>query len=247
LERLKRIGLTTVSYLTDDPWNPAHRARWFLRALPKYSAVFSPRRSNLHDLAHHGCDRAIFLPFAYDPSIHFKSERRATAVPIPEILFIGAGDPDRVPYAMALLKTRIHLAIFGDYWGRYSPLAQSWKGYADLETARQMTCSTPVCLCLVRRANRDGHTMRSFEAAAMGACLLCEDTDEHREIFGRDGEAVLYFHSIHQMIDRAKWLLGHEAERSRMRELAFERVTKGRNTYRDRLDKILDECSASLS
>ena len=35
--------------------------------------------------------------------------------------------------------------------------------------------------------------MRSFEIAAVGGCLLAQDIDEHREIFGSEGEAVVYF------------------------------------------------------
>ena len=240
LECLGGIGCTTVNYLTDDPWNPAHRAGWFLRALPNYSAVFSPRRSNLHDLINQGCARVIYLPFAYDSAIHFKPELQGTTVPLAQILFIGGGDADRVPFLAALLNAGIRVAIFGDYWDRFPALAQSWQGYADLETARQMSWTTPICLCLVRRSNRDGHTMRSFEIAAMGGCMLCEDTHEHREIFGPDGEAVLYFGSLREMVDRARWLLRNEVERQKMRRCVFERITKGRNAYRDRLQTILE-------
>ena len=57
-----------------------------------------------------------------------------------------------------------------------------------------MPCgAAKVNLCLVRRAKRDGHVMRSFEIAAVGGCMLAQDTDEHREIFGPEGEAVRLF------------------------------------------------------
>jgi hypothetical protein len=35
--------------------------------------------------------------------------------------------------------------------------------------------------------------MRSFEIAAVGGCMLARDIDEHREIFGSEGEAAVYF------------------------------------------------------
>ena len=60
-------------------------------------------------------------------------------------------------------------------------------------TIRAASASAKVCLCLVRRANRDGHTMRSFEAAAIGGCILAEDTADHREIFGPEDYAARYF------------------------------------------------------
>src|SRR5262245_31654672 len=46
---LRDLGVCCVTYVTDDPWNPAHRATWHLDALPIYDVVFSPRRSNLGD------------------------------------------------------------------------------------------------------------------------------------------------------------------------------------------------------
>src|SRR5689334_13746127 len=46
LERLRTAGVRVVNYLTDDPWNPAHRAPWFMKALPGYELVFTPRRAN---------------------------------------------------------------------------------------------------------------------------------------------------------------------------------------------------------
>ena len=68
-------------------------------------------------------------------------------------------------------------------------------------------------LCLVRRANRDGQVMRSYEAAAIGSCMLVEDTPEHRELFGPDGEAVVYFETIDDMLRRLQLLLDAPDER----------------------------------
>src|SRR5262245_13114080 len=38
---LRQMGIVCVNYSTDDPWNPAMRSRWYLRALPSYDMVFS--------------------------------------------------------------------------------------------------------------------------------------------------------------------------------------------------------------
>jgi hypothetical protein len=50
LKEIGKLHVLRVNYLTDDPWNPAHHAPWFLRAAPQYDYVFSPRRANLGDL-----------------------------------------------------------------------------------------------------------------------------------------------------------------------------------------------------
>jgi len=82
--------------------------------------------------------------------------------------------------------------------------------------------------------------MRTFESAAMGACMLVEDTEDHRRLFGPDGEAVRYFGSREELVDRAGWLLRDEAERSRMGAMAQALVVGGSHSYRDRLTSMLD-------
>jgi spore maturation protein CgeB len=102
-----------------------------------------------------------------------------------------------------------------------------------------LTAAAKVNLCLVRRANRDGHVMRSFEIAALGGCMLAEDTEEHREIFGGDGECVVYFRNPAEAADRARRLLGDAAERARLACAVRARVVQGAHTYRDRLVTML--------
>ncbi len=246
LARLCADKIPAVNFLTDDPWNPAHRAPWFIQSLREYATVMSPRRSNLMELSRAGCKKAIYLPFAYDPFLHFIEVDHCPTPSDPDVVFVGGADRDRKPYFVALAGEGIHLAIYGDYWDRIRELKPFWRGYADPMTLRRISRRARICLCLVRQANRDGHTMRSFEAAAMGGCLLVEETPEHQEIFGPDGVAVVYFRSICQMQERVRWLLDHDAERRRLARAAHFRITQGGNTYADRLEKILHEMHPGL-
>jgi spore maturation protein CgeB len=69
--------------------------------------------------------------------------------------------------------------------------------------------------------------------------MLTEYTNEHREILGEDGDAVLYFRSVQEMVDRMRWLLAHAEERWRLGAAVRSRITSGRNTYKDRLQAML--------
>ena len=73
----------------------------------------------------------------------------------------------------------------------------------------------------------------------MGACMLTEDTEEHRDIFGPEGEAVCYFSSIEELVEKAKWLSREHQTRQRLAERAHRTVVDGRHTYRDRLVEML--------
>lgn len=235
LRELAGRGVPAVNFLTDDPFNPAHRARWFLRALPEYRVVFTPRRSNVADLTRLNCRRMEYLPFAYDPGDHRREPPSADTAS--DVLFVGGGDADRVPYAERLVAAGFRVALYGGYWDRHPATAAAHRGFGDAALIRTATASAKVCLILVRRANRDGHVMRSFEAAACGGCLLAEDTEEHRGIFA---DTVTYFRTPDEVVTQARTLLADPARRRASAEASYRRVViDGANTYADRLRAIL--------
>jgi spore maturation protein CgeB len=243
LAEIGQLDVRRLNFLTDDPWNPAHRAPWFLQALPRYDQVFSPRRANLQDLVGGGCRIVSYLPFAYAPDLHYPEqpktelERRRLES---DVVFAGGADPDRLPVISALIQAGYDIGLYGGYWERFGETRRHCRGHANPETLRKAISSAKVALGLVRRANRDGHAMRTFEVTATGACMLVEDTPEHRELFGEDGAAVAYFDAIPAMLDKLRWLLDHEEDRRRMATAARSLVVGGQNTYADRLATMLE-------
>ena len=236
------MGIRRVDYLTDDPWNAAHRAPWFLEALPHYDRVFSPRVANIPDLIRHGCSEVTYLPFAYAPELHYPDPPKSEADRAmfdADVIFAGGAEAARVATIERLIRSGFNIALYGDHWNRFSGTKASDRGHANPVTLRQATTVAKTALCLVRHANRDGNVMRTFEIAAMGACMLVEDTVEHRNILGTDGEAVLYFRTADQMVDRLRWLLAHDEERVRLGATVRTRITNGGNTYGHRLQTML--------
>jgi spore maturation protein CgeB len=240
LRAIQQMGITTINYLTDDPWNKAQASEWFFKALPHYAAVYSPRRANIHDLRKRVA-QVEYLPVAYDPVHHYPEAPPADmrAKLQCDVLFYGGADQDRISYVEALVDAGISVHIYGGYWKHFSKTQSAWRGVADYQTLRWAVSSASLTLCLVRRANRDGHVMRSFEAPAMGACLLAEATDEHRELFGDDGAAVAYFQSEQELVARTQALLKDEALRGRLAQNAHQLITHQPNTYQDRLRTML--------
>ncbi len=243
LQGLSAMGIPTLNFLTDDPFNSAHHASWFLQALCHYSCIFSPRQANLNDLRKAGAKSVHYLPFAYAPEIHFVADScDTTEPPIADVFFAGGADDDRVPYLSALAKSGLTLLLYGGYWRRHRDCAPYWRGMATPKMLRHAVASTKTTLCLVRRMNRDGSCMRTFEAPAMGACMLTEDTDEHRAIFGEEGDAVCYFRTIPEMISKAHWLVNNISERTRLAASAHHKITSDGHTYKDRLIEMASVC-----
>ena len=245
LQQIGEMGIQRLNFLTDDPWNSAHYAPWFFKALPHYDIVFSPRRANMEDLLNAGCSRVEYLPFGYDDDLFYPEDLPPLNpdATVPDVIFAGGADGDRLPYMNALIQSGINLALYGSYWQKYPETKAYTQGQADISTMRAAISRAKISLCLVRRANRDGNCMRTFEVPAIGSCMLTEDTAEHREIFGQEGEAVVYFQTIPEMLEKTRWLLNHDQERQRLAQNAHLLITQGQNTYGDRLKTMLSTIS----
>jgi spore maturation protein CgeB len=229
------FGTVLVNYSTDDPWNRSSRSTWFLRSLAEYDIVFSPRRATLDELRGAGVRRVEYLPFAYDPRFAHPVDVPAGAER-PDILFVGSGDRDRYPILGRLVAEGFRVAVYGLYWDRFGPTKTLSRGMAQPEDLCRATTEAKMSLCLVRRANRDGHVMRTFEMAAIGTCILAEDTDEQRSILG---DGAVYFTTPDEMVARCRELLADDDRRSALATIARHRITTGPNTYADRLGQML--------
>ena len=251
LEEMGEMGIFRANYSTDDPWNPAHQAGWFLRSLQQYDRVFSTRRANLDQFRGLGI-QAEHLPFGYDPDLYFahwdkrshldgnlnRGEGREYRGSEQDKVFLaGGGDEDRYPLVRALQEAGIKMSLWGGYWEKAGLKSQ---GFLDAAGIRREAAQCMVSLLLVRRANRDGSAMRSFEIPACGACCVAEDTDEHREMFGPDGEAVLYFRTPEELVRRVREAFANPELRQRLRRNAHQAITGRPNTYVDRLKTILE-------
>lgn len=224
-----------IAFLTDDPWNPEFTSKWFMDALPVYDVVYTTRRTNMSDLTRQGCRDVRYMPFGYDPR-HFFRDPRPKDV---DVFFAGGAEPARVEYLAPLLGGEFSAALAGDRWDHYPATRSFYRGHLDAEQLRKQTSAARVNVCLVRRTNRDGHVMRSFEIPACGGCMVVEDTEEHRTIFGAPERAVLYFASPGELLSQVRRLLLDEALQQRLANAAHEIVASGRHTYADRLADLI--------
>ena len=239
IRKMKAAGAVVCNFLTDDPFNPVHRSRWFAAALREYDLVLTPRRANMDELRKHTGRPVEYLPFAYAPAAHFPEADATGAGDAMDVFFAGGADADRVPAMDALIRSGFRVQLYGGYWDRYRATKAAACGHASAAQVRRLVSRARVCLCLVRRANRDGHCMRTFELAAMGGCILAEDTAEHRQIFGQDGERAAFFRTMDEMVEKTAWLIAHEAERKRMAASCHSWIMGGANSYADRLRTIV--------
>ena len=179
------------------------------------------------------------MPFGYDAQVHRPWPANLPAGAPSDVLFVGGCDAERLPLINALAEAGLNLALFGGYWNVHSRTRTYWRGVADQETIRAASAAAGITLCLVRRANRDGHVMRSYEAAAIGGCVLAEDTPDHRELFGSEDRAARYFTTIPELVQKATMLSADVDARRRLSLELRRRMSVRTDTYSDRLAEML--------
>ena len=238
----KKTGAFLVNYATDDPFNPRVSTRDLVKGIPLYDLYVCTKRAIMEDVKRVGCQNVVFVRFGYEPTLHFP-EKPATPEEIErfssDVVFIGNADRDRVPYFEALARIPgLKLHLYGGYWDRHPLLRRYHQGFALGRDYRLALGGAKIAICLVRRANRDGHCMRTFEIPACGAFMLAERTEEHLELFAEGREAA-YFGSPEELVDKVRYYLQHEEERQRIAEAGHRRVMRGKHTYQNRLEEIL--------
>lgn len=239
LDALRATGAVTANFLTDDPWNPNHLSGWFLAALGRYNAVFSPRHANLAQLRDSGVSIVRYLPFGYDPALIVEREPMGFSGQAPQVLFVGGADRDRADFFAAFIRAGGRPLLVGAYWDRFAETRDHAVGGKPPAEVVWLTRNARCNLILVRRANRDAHVMRSLEAAAAGGVLVVEDTDDHRHLYGDDGECVHYFDTPARAAAICESLASDVVACRRLQNAVVQRITSNGHTYGHRLRAIL--------
>ena len=237
-EAVHQQGGRIVNYLTDDPWNPIHRRRCFLANLPLYDHVFSTKQALRQRLEAAGTPSTSWLPFAYDPALHHPPST-IEAEPA-DVLFVGTGAKERLPWLAALsdlpgITRRLH----GNDWQRLATPGWQRREAVIGDAYCQAIGSARVVLGLLRQANGDLSTDRSYEIGAIGGCGLYQDSPEHRALLtGYPDEG--FFNSPEQLRERVLHLLARPDLQRHLRRLGSAALQRPEHTYAQRLRTILD-------
>lgn len=241
-----KIGAKIVNYLTDSPWSQQNSHPLFIKDLPKYNCIFSTKKDIIPDLDTNGVKQVHFLPFGFDPFLHHSlqagelNEEYSLLNVYPNVCLIGGADAYRISFIKRfLVNFKGKLDLYGDYWSKDQELKQHHRGSVYGDDFCKVVYKSTINIGIIRRANSDGHSMRSFEIPACSGLGIYEDTQEHRELFQGYPEYG-FFTSPEDLADKCNWLLEHPVEREEMRQLGIQLVVKDSNTYSARLKTILE-------
>ena len=238
----KETGALLVNYATDDPFNPVNSTRDLKAGIPRYDLYACTKRAIMEDVRRAGCPNVTYVPFAYEPTLHFPEQPGAEDVRRhgSDVVFVGTGDKERLSYFGTLVESfpGIRFHLYGDRWQQFPRLRPWYRGPALGKDYRMALSCSKIALGLLRKANRDAQTMRSFEIPACGAFMLAERTDEHLDLF-REGEEAAYFTTPDDFVDKVRYYLANDEARARIADAGYKKVTSGGHTYKDRLEQML--------
>jgi hypothetical protein len=242
IRRWKRAGMRVVNLFPDNPFDAMGATPFgptLLDQLRACDRVFVHDRFAAGQLCQLGV-RAEFIAFARDPALHDRSMVDGTASNHPKIAFVGNPDPERVAYLRAIAD--LDLGLWGNWeWAqlrRGDPLAGCVKG-AELMGQHMTTClgAAQLSINILRRSQKTGHNMRTFESPASGTCTVSERSNAVLELM-KDGVEVSTFASPQELRQICLRLLADGPLRAGVGEAGWRRVEG--ETYERRAAQLLE-------
>jgi spore maturation protein CgeB len=223
---------------------PSSTNRNILESIPYYDCYFIWTKTLIEPLLKSGARRARYLPFGFDTACHrplglSDAEKKIYGT---DIVFVGNWDNKREQWLEEL--SDFNLSIWGPwYWWkccRERRLLKKWKHrvvFAE-DLARALS-GAKISINILREQNKDNYNMRTFEAPACGAFVLAERSDEARDFFKEDAEAI-YFSNPGELREKASYYLAHEDARREIANSGYKRCQEGNHSYFERAKQIID-------
>ena len=244
LQQIKKTTNTMLfNFNPDNPFNLNRGASNDLirRSIPFYDCYFIWGKFLMPELIKAGAKRVEYLPFAYDPDLHYSRNLSVQdkAIYGSDIAFIGSWDKEREWWLEKIEK--YDLAIWGNGWKKLamkSPLRKKWKEKEVIGEDFSKVCSaSKIILNLVRKQNANAHNMRTFEVPACKGFMLTTRTKEQCEFF-EEGEDIACFETQEELKDKIKQSLNDSEARQNMSESAYKKIQG--HSYDVRVKEILD-------
>ena len=246
-ETLLKIKKTTnillFNFNPDNPFNLNRGASNDLirKSIPLYDCYFIWGEFLIPKLTEAGAKKVEYLPFAYDPELHYPTDitEEETKKFGSDIVFIGSWDSEREWWLEKIAE--YDLTIFGGNWNKLakeSLLRKKWKGREVIGLDFSKVCAaSKIVLNLIRKQNENAHNMRTFEVPACKGFMLTTRTKEQCEFFEEDKE-ITCFETPDELIDKIKRYLPDKQFRENASLAAYNKVKQ--NTYMERVQLIIN-------
>ena len=225
IDRLRAMGMATVSYMIDNPFGPRRDPGWrlYMKNIPHYDLHVVQRDKNIADYTSRGARDVIKIQTAYEPTLHFPPPAGwSDASRDRQVSFIGTPYDDRAQTLGRLWREcGFPVAVSGSrsLWSRamqpdvFKATFRSGELYRD--DYREAIWRSRINLSFLTHSNQDEFVHKSFEIAGCGGFLLAERSAGHLQRFKEDEEAV-FFSTFDELAAKIRRYLPDEAARQRI-------------------------------
>jgi spore maturation protein CgeB len=248
LDRLRAMGIKSVSYMIDNAFGPRRDPGWrlYMKDIPHFDLHVVQRDKNISDYMERGAQGVIKIQTAYEPTIHFPVEGAWSDKDRDrEVSFVGTSYDDRPEFLTRLWREcGFPVVISGD---------RMWRERLDAEAAgalytgtelygkdyREAVWRSKINLSFITHSNQDEFVHKSFEIAACGGFLLAERSAGHTARFREDEEAV-FFTGFEECAEKIRRYLPDEAARERIARAGRERAVRDGYSNDAQVAKIVE-------
>jgi spore maturation protein CgeB len=241
-------GVTTLNWFADDHWRFETFSK---RYAPAFSWIATTAKSALPKYAALGCTQVVATQWGAVP------HEDVEGAPRYDVSFVGQKYGNRGPLIERLRRAGISVSTRGTGWhvgfrhrvAARAPVLRAMGGQAWFAHAQARSRCTQMEMAEIFRGSRinlnftegsqGGESQikgRTFEVPACGGFLLtgeAEDLGCYYEI----GSEIVTFHDENDLVDKVRYYLAHEGERSDIAK-AGHRRTLADHTYERRFSAI---------
>ncbi len=224
LDRMRAMGLFTVSYMIDNAFGPRRDPGWrlYVKDIPHFDLHVTQREVSLADYRARGAREVMKVQTAYEPAVHFATpEGWSDKDRDREVSFVGTPYDDRAAVLARLGAEGVPVTVSGRETAWRKALSKGametifFGGLLYEDEYREAIWRSKINLSFLTRANLDEYTHKSFEVAGCGGFLLAERCQGHTERFAEDEEAV-FFEGYDELKAKILRYLPDEAARARI-------------------------------
>jgi spore maturation protein CgeB len=204
LSQLKSVSKILLNINPDHPY-VIHKNNIdvLLNTLKYYDAVFTFGKGIIPVYYQLGAKQVYWLPFAYDPEIHFVSK---TSDYIYDCSYFGSWAKIQEHYISSLMDENYKVGIFGPRWykSKNKNVKKSWIKDAGIGKGISAEVSkSRIVFNLIRAEHGCFHSMKTFELPACGAFIISNRSNEQLEFFPET--AVCYFDTLDELKEKVKF------------------------------------------
>lgn len=207
--------------------------------LGEYDAFICNSQGSAARLEAIGARAVHVLHYGVDPDVYHPIDAPKDV----DVFFYGHGAEYRAEWIAAMIagpSRAMPGARFAVRGTRLGDLGRAGTlPYLSFSKLREYVCRSRINLCITRRAHASVYassSMRPFELAALGACIVANPYLGIETWFEPERE-IIVVHSEEEAVERYRWLLAHDAERERLGQAARARALK-EHTFRRRAAQL---------